>query len=598
MNETSSNRLVSEAVTLQKQGRLGDAVLLYRRVLQQEPRHAAATHFLGLAAHQQGRDDEAETLMRQSVEIEPKNPVFLGNFAQLLVTRDKYQTAIPIFQQWLELDPKNASAWYQMGVTFDRLQGVEAAAECWRRALAVQPDFKPALVALADLLRASQLREEAEAAYREAIRQTPRDSDLYCKLAALLTEMQRTDEALQVLDLTSGFDPDSPAVLCQRGITLSVCGDLDGAVARLHHAISLAPDFYEAYVYLTSLKKIPLDDPVYQRLENAAHIPGNLEDPGRCVNIQFSRARILQDNGDYERAFPCFTACKTARRSFVPYSHDGQAASFSAIRQLFDDAYIERMQGSGSQSDTPIFIIGMPRSGTTLLEQCLARHPEVRAGGEMVLLHAALRRRLNERYRTDLAGGLRDLGISGYSELASNLAAAIQLQVGNSRFLTDKMPSNFALAGLLHVLFPRAAIVHSRRDALDTCVSCYTTLFKSAHGFADDLSDLGRYYRLYLEMMQHWRKLLPQNRFYELDYAALVTDPESEIRRLLAFLNLPWHPDCLNFGETSGPIHTASVIQVRRPLYQSSLGRWRHYQAHLSELRKALGDAAALPDTL
>ncbi|HVC37906.1 MAG TPA: sulfotransferase, partial [Gammaproteobacteria bacterium] len=319
---------------------------------------------------------------------------------------------------------------------------------------------------------------------------------------------------------------------------------------------------------------------------------------GRCVNIQFSLAHILQDNTQYDRAFSCFTACKASRRRLVPYSHAGQAASFHAIRQLFDAAYIKRMQGSASSSDIPIFIIGMPRSGTTLLEQCLARHPQVRAGGEMVLLHAALRRRLHERYRSDLAGGLRDLDVSGYSELAQNLATALETRAGNGRFLTDKMPSNFALAGLLHVLFPRAPILHCRRNALDTCVSCYTTLFRSAHGFADDLHDLGRYYRLYLEMMEHWRRLLPDDRFYELDYEALVTNPEPELRRLLAFLNLRWHPDCLHFGETSGPIHTASVIQVRRPLYQSSIGRWRKYEAHLSGLLTALGDTADWPDTI
>ncbi|MGH8415114.1 MAG: sulfotransferase family protein, partial [Gammaproteobacteria bacterium] len=330
----------------------------------------------------------------------------------------------------------------------------------------------------------------------------------------------------------------------------------------------------------------------------ASQVADIQKDAGQQVNIQFSLARILQDNGQYEHAFPCFTACKTARRKLVPYSHAEQTEKLHAIRQLFDADYMQRMSAVGSDSDIPIFIIGMPRSGTTLLEQCLARHPAVRAGGEMVLLHAALHRRLGEHYRSNLAGGLRDMDVSGYSELAQNLAEALRGKAGSSQFLTDKMPSNFVLAGLLHVLFPRAPIIHCRRNALDTCVSCYTTLFRSAHGFADDLNDLGRYYRLYLEMMEHWRHLLPGDRFFELDYETLAIQPEPVIRRLLDFLNLPWHPKCLQFGETTGPIHTASVIQVRRPLYQSSIGRWRKYQSHLDSLRTALGDAADTADTI
>jgi tetratricopeptide (TPR) repeat protein len=598
MSGVATNDLVSQAVALQKQGRINDAAALYRQVLQLDPEHAAAIHFLGLAAHQQGQDEEAETLMQRAVELEPYNPVFLGNFAQLLVARDKLQLAIPTYQRWIELDPSNAPAWCQLGTVFSKLQGSEAAAECWRRALIAQPGYTPALVALADNLHACQLRQEAEVAYRKATQQTPHDIELYCKLAALLTEMQRTDEALQILELATELDRGSPAVHCQRGITLSTCGDLDAAEASLRRSIALAPDFYEAYVHLVTLRKLTLQDPAYIRLDQAAKMQENQQDPGRTVNVQFSLGRILQDNGLYDSAFSCFTACKTARRKLIPYSHEGQAANFNALRQLFNADYIARMQCSENSSDVPIFIIGMPRSGTTLLEQCLARHPEIRAGGEMVLLHAALRRRLNERYRADLAGGLRDLGASGYSELARDLTSDLEVQAGESRFITDKMPSNFALAGLLHTLFPRARILHCKRDALDTCTSCYTTLFRSGHGFADDLLDLGRYYRLYLEMMEHWRHVLPDDRLYELDYEALVARPEAELRRLLEFLNLPWHPECLNFGKTTGPIHTASVIQVRRPLYQSSIGRWRQYQIHLSKLREALGKTAELPDAL
>ncbi len=589
MNAATTNMLVSQAVALQKQGKFNESESLFRQVLRQDPNHAAATHYLGIALYQQGYHKEAETYIQRSIEKEPNNAAFLGNYAQYLVATDQPLPAVPIYQRWLALEPDNPLAWHQLGIALGRMGGLDPASECCRCALAINPEFMPARIALADYQRAAYLREEAESGYRQVMQKMPGDVGLYCKLAALLTEMLRYDEALELLDNAAGFAPQDPHVYCQRGITLSVCGKLQEAELALRRALSLAPDFYEACVHLVGIKKLGLDDPLFQQLQKAAAEPATIRDAGLQVNVQFSMARILQDNGEYQRAFTCFTASKKARRLLIPYSHSAQAASINAIRDLFDADYIQRMRVTSSNSDIPIFIIGMPRSGTTLLEQCLARHPQVRAGGEMVLLHAALRRRLHDRYRSDLAGGLREMDAADYQKLSQSLLVALQPQLGNARHITDKMPSNFALAGLLHVLFPNAAIIHCQRNALDTCVSCYTTLFRSAHGFADNQQDLGGYYRLYLDMMEHWRQVLPENRFYELHYEALVSNPEAEIRRLLAFLNVPWHPDCLNFGAT-GPVHTASVAQVRRPLYQSSIGRWRNYQMQLSELQEALGD--------
>ncbi|MDE2235875.1 MAG: sulfotransferase [Gammaproteobacteria bacterium] len=589
--------LISQAIAFQKQGKFSDAEQLLRQALQLNPRHAAAIHYLGLTSHQQGRHDDAETLLRKALELEPNNPVFLGNFAQFLVVTEHPLQAVPIYERWLTLEPKNALIWYQLGTVLQGLEGLDPAAECYRCALSINPDLTQALITLADCQKAAYLRQEAEASYRLALKKLPRDADLHCKLAALLIEMQRIEEALELLDAAAGFAPSHPGIFCQRGIALSVAGRFDAAEQALRHAIVLAPDYFNAYAHLVNIRKLNLDDPVYQRLQNAASMPDNDQDAGMRVNVQYSLARILQDNREYQRAFDCFTSCKTARRKLIPYSHAAQAASYTAIRNLFDADYIGRMRKSGNHTNAPIFIVGMPRSGTTLLEQSLARHPLVRSGGEMVLLHAALRRRFKDRYRSELADSLRDMGEAGYRELAGSIASSLQPMLGSARHMTDKMPSNFALAGLLHVLFPNAAIIHCRRNPLDTCVSCYTTLFQSAHGFADDLQDLGKYYRLYLEMMAHWRHLLPETRFYELQYEELVTEPEAQIRRLLEFLHLPWHPECMNFGST-GPIHTASVAQVRQPLYRTSIDRWQPYKHRLGRLLEALGDTSGWADTI
>lgn len=570
---------------MQQQGRLAEAEKLYNRILAQFPQHAPALHFLGLALHQRDQHEQANRLMRQALAIAPDNPVFLTNTIHALMGQGLTQQALPLFQTLIDLDPANAPAWHELGAALNQLGGKEDAIDCWRRALAIDPNYKPAVLALGDELREMTFRDEAATVYRQALRQAPHDTELICSLAELLIESGHADQAVTLLDNSPGSN--TPDINYYRGIAQLTLGTFKESNTSFRRTIELAPDFYHAYVHLTATEKIALNDPIYEYLERVSHTE-QLRSAEQQVNVEFSLGKILQDNEQYDHAFEHFTAGNRACRTIRPYSSQQQAKQAAALKTRIDADFIEKMHAFGNPSELPVFIVGMPRSGTTLTEQILARHPAVHSGGEMVLLHGILRKHLGRKYRLELANGLADMDSETFARIGTELVTGLtQIADGASR-ITDKMPSNFLLSGWLHALLPNARIIHCQRSPLDTCVSCYTTLFNRSHEFSNDLEDLGRYYSVYLDMMAHWRSLLPAERLFELNYEALVADPEPVVRRMLDFIGLPWDPACLTFGKTSKTVQTASVLQVRQPLYGSSVGRWRHYAAHLAPLQAAL----------
>jgi hypothetical protein len=231
----------------------------------------------------------------------------------------------------------------------------------------------------------------------------------------------------------------------------------------------------------------------------------------------------------------------------------------------------------------PIFVLGMPRSGTTLVEQILASHPQVHGAGEL----RALQRLVDGL--GDYPAAATRLAPAELARLGESYLAQIRPLAGGRAHLVDKMPANFLHAGLIHLMLPGARIVHCRRDPVDTCLSCYTKLFSGEQMFAYDLRELGLFHRAYQTLMAHWRAVLPPDRFIEVDYEAVVENLEGEARRLVAFLGLPWDEACLGFHKTERPVRTASVNQVRQPIYRTSAGRWKAHAAHLEPLLSALG---------
>lgn len=580
--------LIGQAVQHQQRGDFAKAERLYAQVFALDADQPDAHHFMGLLAHQTGRHGLAEQHLRRSIELAPQRAEFHFNHANVLLALGRPQEAAQEFQRAVDLAPQMVDAWQGLGTVLQSLQHDMHAAVCFQRAAELAPTRGDAWQALGTCFQSMGLLPEAAASYRRAITLSPDDAPLRAALVSALMESREEAEVGAELTKLLALAPGLPQAHYQHGVWLANKGDFPAARLALERAIELAPDYYQAALYLAYITPLPPDAPLVQRLARHAG-ESSWRDPGDGANVHFTLGYVLDRDKQYDAAFAHYLEANRLQRSLQPYSTASQRSLQESMQRAFGPGFLERARRFGNPSAKPLFIVGMPRSGTSLLEQILASHPLVHGGGEMLFLHAELRRRLGPRFRSEFAGAVTGLPDTELADLAATLAAHLDTLAPEARHVTDKMPSNFMLLGLLHGLFPNARFIHCRRDPLDTCVSCFTTSFRQGHKFTHDLTELGEYYRLYEEAMTYWRGLLPEGSIHEISYESLVQDLEPQVRGLLEFCGLPWDEACLHFQDNARAVSTASVYQVRQPVYRSAIGRWRRYEKHLGALQHALG---------
>ena len=366
-------------------------------------------------------------------------------------------------------------------------------------------------------------------------------------------------------------------------------GDFDDAMAHYDRAIALRPDNVEAHFNRAAIKTFHRGDPDLAALEALAAMNAVPED--KTVYVHFALAKALEDIGDHVRAFEHLHKGNALKRRQIVYDETRFLRIFRRISSVYDRKLFDRFRGEGDPSPVPVFVLGMPRSGSTLIAQVLASHPQIHGAGE----------------RADLDTVARSMSTTGtlpvqHPECVSILDGAALKRLGQAYLarlpaladgkvrIVDKTPGNFLYIGLIRLILPNARIIHSMRDPLDTCVSCYSKLFASAFYFSYDLAELGRFYRCYSELMTHWRSVLPSGAMLDVAYEDMVDDLEGQARRLIDYCGLPWDDCCLDFHRSNRRVKTASSAQVRQPLFRSSLQRWRKYQADLAPLLQALGN--------
>jgi tetratricopeptide (TPR) repeat protein len=585
---TDLRMLIGQAVTHQRRGEYREAERLYQQVLKADPQQADAQHFMGLLAHQTGRPELALTHMQRALGLAPQRADFRFNYANILAEQDRPQEAAQAFQQTVDIDPRMTAAWQGMGMVLRRLGFDLHAAAAYQQAIQLDPRNPALWYALGECVQAVSLLPEAAEAFQRAQSLAPDEPSTQLALAVVAIESRRDEDAQTALDKVITMSPEMPEAHYHRGVWLANKGDFDAARASLRHALELAPDYYQAALYYAYITPLSQDDPLVRRLEGVAE-RGDWREPGQGVNVHFTLGYVLDKDGRYDAAFGHYLEANRLQRQLSQYSTDSQRELQASMQHAFGPEFLARARRFADPSAKPLFIIGMPRSGTSLLEQILSSHPEVYGGGEMLFLHAELRRRLGPAMQGDFAQTVLALPDDELATIARGLLAHMDALAPGARHVTDKMPSNFMLLGLLHGLFPNARIIHCRRDALDTCVSCFTTSFKTGQKFTNDLKELGEYHRLYEEAMAHWQHVLPPGIIHEVSYEALVSDLEPQVRGLLAYCGLPWDEACLHFQDNARAVSTASVYQVRQPIYRSAVGRWKRYEKHLGPLRAALG---------
>ncbi len=332
------------------------------------------------------------------------------------------------------------------------------------------------------------------------------------------------------------------------------------------------------------LKTFARDDADLAALEALA-AAGNRLAPAKRVFVHFALGKALDDIGEHDRAFGHFRLGNALKRREVQYDESAHQLGFRRLIEQYHHAPLQGIAAAGDPSPLPIFVVGMPRSGSTLVEQILASHRQVHAAGELQNLSRVIAAAANSKSEPiPIPSCVTQPDAEGLRQIGQAYLASLPPLAAGKRRITDKLPTNFLHVGLIRLILPNARIIHTLRDPVDTCLSCYSKLFSHGVPFSFDLEELGADYRQYHELMAHWRSVLPPGAMCEVRYEDVVDDLEGQARRLLDYCGLPWDASCLTFHKTERPIATASQVQVRRPVYRSSLSRWRRYEAHLKPL--------------
>ena len=652
----ASRATISEALELINTGLLDQAEALCRDVVARNPKDVNMTALLGVILLKSRRPDEAEQCLREAINLAPSFAKPHEDLGRLLVERGRAEEAVKVLKNATRLDPQSSPAFFALGQALILLGKGKEADEAFEASFELDPEKKNLALAAehqkagrteeAESMYREILREnpkhvdalrllgticaydkrvgEAERFFRRSIEQAPDFVGAILDLGRLLKEQSRWEEAIECFEKVNRLEPDNVQSRYQLAATLAPAALTYAAVEAYHEVLKLRPkhpgallglghvlktmgqqaeavqayrdcirvdaDAGESYWSLANLKTYQLSDDdiaeMESRLENS-----ELGDEA-TVNFMFALAKATEDRGDFDRAWEYYVAGNSKRRMLEHYDPVHTEVINDEIVDVFSREFLEANEVLGNVDPAPIFVVGLPRSGSTLIEQILASHSEVEGTAE--LPYAGRVTTSLSRNRADginYPQAVRELGAENFSTLGQDYLDLAQLHrtEGKPRFI-DKMPNNFPTIGFIHLILPNAKIIDARRYPLDSCLSCYRQLFARGQTFTYDLTDIGEYFLQYQRMMDHWHEVLP-GRILTVQYEEVVTDFENQVRRLLEYCELPWEDACINFYETDRPVRTASSEQVRQPVYTKSVHFWRNHEQRLAELIEVLSPA-------
>jgi tetratricopeptide (TPR) repeat protein len=574
-------------IALQRLGQFESALSHHEKALAISPKSAVVHVSLGDACRHLGRFDAAIVQYAQALAINPALTDVHVNLGGCFHATGRREQAIRSYHRALTINSNLADAHYNLGNLYAELDNVDAAIIHYERSTGLLPTLAEAHNNLANMLRKRGRDEEAIEKYKDALRLKPTYVAAQRNLGDAMLALNRLDGAIVCYRAALAIEPGDVTTLTRLASALTIAGRVDEASRAYETAIDVAPDSIGIQHNYASVRPFVNGDRRLASLEQLQARNDRLSDEQRIV-LHFTLGKAYADLKDAERSFHHLEAGNRLKRQQVTYDERGTLMLMERIRDVFSEDLLRARSNLGHDSETPVFVVGMPRSGTTLVEQILASHPRVFGAGEVrdfVATASGVSERMASAYPEMLAklsdGDLREIGKSYVERLR---------KVGGAKDrVVDKLPSNFLFVGLIHLALPRARIIHAKRNPVDTCLSGYSLLFAEDQPFSYDLGEIGRYYKAYDTLMEHWRSVLPPGGLLDVQYEDLVGDLEGQARRLVAHCGLDWDERCLAFHETKRPVNTASFVQVRKSVYTSSVGRSRFYGQRLKPLMDALG---------
>jgi tetratricopeptide (TPR) repeat protein len=613
-------RLLGHA--LQKQARYAEAENVVRHAISLKQDFPHLHEDLGSVLALQGRHAEAVPCFEQAIRLEPQLPLAHKKLGEALAALGRGQEADESFEEFFDRDPARGNV--ALALDHLRAERKKEAFDTLRAAVREDADNVDALRLLAQLYwREDKQLSDAEALLRRVTRLAPGHTMAWTMLGGILLESNRHAEAMECYQAAIRTDADSAVAWSGLGIAHSHTGHVDQAIDAFERAIALRPgnanvqlsyghalktrgdqpaalrayraaiaakpDFGEVYWSMANLKVFRFEDAEIRAMEE--QVARNDLSEGADIHFRFALAKAYEDRGDFDRAWHYYETGNQRQRKTVFHDPVAMEVRHEQISAVFTPELLAKFAGQGHDSAAPIFIVGLPRSGSTLIEQILASHSQVEGTAELpTLVHLAFsigRYRADKKMYPESVRELRGRDLKAYGRQYVEESAAFR-STSRPNF-TDKMPNNFSHVGLIHLILPNAKIINARRHPFDSCLGGYRQLFAKGQTFTYDMAELAAYYRQYHETMKHWHRVLP-GKVLDVHYEETVTGLEAQVRRILAHCGLPFEEACVRFHENTRAVKTASSEQVRQPIYSGALGYWRRYEQHLDLWREELGD--------
>lgn len=579
--------LIANAKKAATSGKLDEAERILRQVVIAEPANVLAWQMLGRVLMDMRRPRHAAEVFGQAARLRPDQGEVLIDMARALGEIGQLAQALSAAKRATEILPNSAAAWVELARRYRMLSQINSALAAIRKAEQLAPSDPDVLILLSLTLHDLGRNIDSVSAGRRALASRRGLSEMITLANALLA-LGESDEAMSLYDESERASPGLPEAIAGKARAAEAMGDKKLALMTLEPIVDLNSTSNSAIGHYGMLAAGSPEmrpraiDLVRRRLSASTN------NPASTLVLWFSLGSLLEAEGDYVGAFDAFRRGK----SLYPatFNADFTRRRMRELTDTFSAEAMTRLPTSNNQDARPVFIVGMPRSGTTLLEQIIASHPRAQGVGELedilrLVNGATARFELQEAYPRCFAEITTDM----MNQLAGDYAERLTLLAPGKDRIVDKMPHNYMALGAISLLFPRATLIHSRRHPLDTCLSCFTTALGPAHAYSTSLANLVDNYREYRRVMDHWRQVLG-DRLVEMDYEKLVAEPEAQSRRLVAAAGLDWDPACLRFYEGKRAVTTASVSQVRRPMYDSSIGRWKRFESSIGELIEGLSE--------
>jgi tetratricopeptide (TPR) repeat protein len=571
-------------------GRFEDALQRLDKAVQKMPQNVALLNALGVAYSKCAKAAKAVQVFRAALKLQPNHADAMLNLASALTEMDKPDEAMTLLERTIQARPREARLYFNLGVAARKAKRDLDAIAAYRQALALEPNYADAHVNLAVLHSRRGNQDAALEHIRAARTLRPDDICILTNEARIVRDAGHGTEAISLCDRILAQTPDHGEASSIKISVLQNEGDFDEAQKIGEQALAINPDATPVLLALTHNKNYPFTDEQIQRLKSAA--TRKTEDDAEAIRSWFALGKIHHDRGEYEQAFDCYKRGNALRDVSLKWTPSDEQSLFTALIDTFSADFFTvtsaKEPAMGQDSERPVFIVGMPRSGTTLVEQIIASHPHGAGGGELPdisIMADELPRTLNSA--APYPPCVNELSAAQVETLAARYLARLTRISATDDRVTDKMPDNYLHLGLIALLFPKARVIHCRRNPMANCFSIFQQNFAGYHPYAYDLTKLGRRYRNHGRLMDHWRQVLPLP-ILEVDYEDIVADQEGQSRRILEFCGLEWNDAVLDFHKTQRTVQTASLWQVRQPIYTGALKGWCAYEKFLGPLKKSL----------